>query len=139
MVRGGGAEMPDAVWDLTFPTVSCSSVLPQASEESLFAARTAEKAKCVKHGPAVAANELEFVPVAIEATGAWGKSAQTLLSRLARRAEDAAPASATWTAPTFTQYWLQRMGVHLQRLRMQGIRRIAARVRSKRERVWYAA
>ena len=104
----------------------------------MFAARTAEKSKREKHGPAVAANNLAFVPVAIESTGAWGKDAQGLLRRLARRVEDAAPPSATWAAPSFTQYWLQRMVVHIMRARMQGIRRIADRVRRNRERTWFA-
>ena len=128
--------MPDAVWDLTFPSVACPSALPQAAEVVLFAAQTAEKAKCEKHGPAVAANNMTFVPVAIESTGAWGKSAQALLRKLARRVENAAPASATWAASSFTQYWLQRLGVHVQRSRMQGIRRIAERVQRNRERAW---
>jgi hypothetical protein len=136
LVRGGGADMPDAVWDLTFPSVACPSALPQAAEVVLFAAQTAEKAKCEKHGPAVAANNMTFVPVAIESTGAWGKSAQALLRKLARRVENAAPASATWAASSFTQYWLQRLGVHVQRSRMQGIRRIAERVQRNRERAW---
>ena len=130
--------MPDAVWDVTFPSVACPSSLPQASEEGLFAARTAEKSKRDKHGPAVAANNLEFVPVAIESTGAWGKDAQGLLRRLARRVGDAAPTSATWAAPSFTQYWLQRMGVHVMRARMQGVRRIADRVGRQRDRAWFA-
>jgi len=138
LVRGGGAEMADAIWDLTFPTVACASMLPQAAEKELFAAQTAEQAKCVKHGPAAAANSLDFVPVVIEATGAWGKRAQGLLNQLARRVDDVAPDRATWAAPTFSQYWLQRMGVHLQRARMQGIRRIADRVRRNRERTWFA-
>ena len=107
--------MADAIWDLTFPTVSCSSMLPAAAETSLLAAQTAEKAKCAKHGPAAAANNLVFVPVSIEATGAWGKRAQALLTQLAKRVDDVAPINATWAAPTFTQYWLQRMGVHLHR------------------------
>ena len=72
LVRGGGAEMADAVWDLTFPTVGCASVLPQAADIGLFAAQTAEQAKCAKHGPAAAANNLDFVPVAIETTGSVG-------------------------------------------------------------------
>ena len=130
--------MADAVWDLTFPTVACSSVLPGASEKELFAAQTAEQAKCVKHGPAAAANDLDFVPVVIEATGAWGRRARGVLKQLAQRVDDAAPDNATWAAPTFTHYWLQRMGVHLQRARMQGIRRIADRVRRTRERLWFA-
>ena len=104
----------------------------------MFAAQTAEKAKCDKHGPAAAANSLDFVPLAIETTGAWGKRAQSLLGKLAKRVDDSAPAHATWAAPTFTQYWLQRVGVHLQRARMQGIRRIADRVRRNKERTWFA-
>ena len=138
LVRGGGPEMADAIWDLTFPSVSCASVLPGAADTRLLAAQTAENAKCSKHGPAAVANNLEFVPVAIEATGAWGKRAQALLRQLARRVDDVAPSNATWAAPTFTQYWLQRMGVHLLRSRMEGIQRIAERVSRNRRKQWHA-
>ena len=100
--------------------------------------KTAEKKKCEKHGPATAANGLEFVPFAVEATGAWGERAQKLLAKLAERVGDEAPVGTTWAAPTFTQYWIQRMAVHVQRTRMQAIRAIVARAGRTRERVWQA-
>ena len=138
LMRGGGSEFPDAVVDLTFPSVVCASVLPEAADTKLVAALTAEKSKCEKHGPATAANNLGFVPFVVEATGAWGGQAQKLLAKLAERVADEAPAGTTWAAPTFTQYWLQRMAVHMQRSRMQAVRAIAAKARTAHERTWMA-
>ena len=51
-MRGGGCGFPDTVVDLTFPSVVCTSVLPEAADTKLFAALTAEKKKCEKHGRA---------------------------------------------------------------------------------------
>ena len=114
--------------------VICS--LPEAADTKLFAAKTAETNKCEKHGPATAANGLDFVPFVVETTGAWGGRAQKLLAQLAERVGDEAPIGTTWAAPTFTQYWLQRMAVHVQRSRMQALRAIAERAGRTRDRVW---
>ena len=94
-------------WDATCPDTFAVSHLQSSSSQAGSAAATAELTKRQKYADII--NSVEFVPVAIETSGVWGKEAWDLVADVGRRI-------ATVThEPRSTTFLRQRLSVAVQR------------------------
>jgi hypothetical protein len=68
----------------------------------------------------------EFVPLVFETFGAVHPNVFHVVNTLSKRVANVPPPSATWTAPTFTAYWMQRLSCCLWRENARSIATIVA-------------
>jgi Reverse transcriptase (RNA-dependent DNA polymerase) len=94
-------------WDATCPDTFAQSHLQSTSTTAGAAATTAEAAKRVKYADIMAT--IDFTPVAIETSGAWGSEGLALVNELGRRA------AALNLEPRSTAFLRQRLSLAIQR------------------------
>lgn len=70
-------------WDATCPDTFALCHVAAGSNEAGCAAATAERKKCQKYSDIISG--VDFVPVAIETSGVWGKQALELVKEIGRR------------------------------------------------------
>ena len=70
-------------WDATCPDTFALCHVTAGSNEAGSAAATAERLKCQKYSDIISG--VDFVPVAIETSGVWGKQALELVKEIGRR------------------------------------------------------
>jgi hypothetical protein len=94
-------------WDATCPDTFAVSHVQSSSTQAGSAAAAAESKKTQKYADII--NSVDFVPVAIETSGAWGQHAMDLVSDIGRRL------AAVTHEPRSTLFLRQRLSVAVQR------------------------
>ena len=97
------------VWDFTCPETLAPSHVARSSNVAGAAASTAEQNKRSKYARLVSANNVIFVPVAIETLGSWGLEAVDLCRDIGARL------SAITGDPRSHSFLVQRLGLAVQR------------------------
>jgi hypothetical protein len=115
----GSGKRPDGVtqipwrrgrclaWDATCPDTFASSHVVASSNEAGSAAAVAEVNKTLKYNDIISG--VDFVPVAIETSGVWGRQAVELVNEIGRRI------AALTYEPRSTAFLRQRISVAVQR------------------------
>ena len=67
-----------------------------------------------------------FIPVVFETFGAMHQGVRDLVSLMSQRANNAPPADAAYTSPTFSTYWTQRISATLWRENARMITAVAS-------------
>jgi len=94
-------------WDATCPDTFASSHVMSCSNEAGSAAAVAEIQKTQKYNDIISG--VDFVPVAIETSGVWGRQALDLINEIGRRI------AAVSHEPRSTTFLRQRLSVAVQR------------------------
>jgi len=94
-------------WDATCPDTFATCHVTPCSDEAGSAAANAEIRKCHKYQDIICG--VDFVPVAIETSGAWGKQAIGLIKEIGRRI-----AAITYDNRA-TSFLRQRLSIAVQR------------------------
>ena len=94
-------------WDATCPDTFALSHVTACSNEAGSAAATAEMKKIQKYSDIIPS--VDFVPVAIETSGVWGRQALDLINEIGRRI------AAVTHEPRSTAFLRQRISVAVQR------------------------
>jgi hypothetical protein len=98
--------------DITVRSPLAHATLTQAAMHPLHVACKGVQEKITKYTPMLSAND-KFVPIAIETFGGLHQYVQQQISFASLRANHLPPASATYAAPTFQSYWMQRISCTL--------------------------
>jgi hypothetical protein len=114
--------------DVSIRNPLAKKLLAQSSKHRLYAGELGADQKRKHYASFHATNSsLKFVPAVMETYGALHPETSNFVAMLAARVNNLAPDTSTYTAPTFTTYWLQRISVCLQRENAQLTRKIIAR------------
>lgn len=100
--------------DATVRNPCAKKIKGQAAIRTLYAANRGTKDKETKYAPVLVRND-RFLPLAFETYGAMHPNIREAISIAAKRVNDVPLDSATYSAPTFTTYWVQRLSVCLWR------------------------
>ena len=101
--------------DVSISNPNAAGVPKEAAYKSLVAANLSVRNKNKLYAQFLNPCD-KFMVLAFETYGAMHPNIQELITIMAYRVYHAAPMNAAWTAPTFTQYWTQRLSVALQDL-----------------------
>ena len=110
--------------DVSVRNPCSSSVVANAAKIPLHAANLGHRKKVLAYGDRVQSNE-RFAPLIFETYGAMHPGVASVIRTLASQVCDLPPESASWTAPNFSTYWIQRLSVCLWRENAHMVRMIA--------------
>ena len=99
--------------------------LPQARCKPLFNANSAHTKKHTKYRQHIEPSTEVMTPLILETSGAIHYGVHRLFEHIGLRANGESPLQASWSAPTFSAYWLQRTSVVLWRENAHILLRIA--------------
>jgi hypothetical protein len=100
--------------DITVRNPQAKSMVVRASAASLVAATEGVNDKLRAYSPFLVPSDW-FMPLALESFGGLHQNIFTLLSICAHRVGNVPPDSASFLAPSFSTYWLQRISCTLMR------------------------
>jgi hypothetical protein len=100
--------------DITVRNPQAKSIVVRAAAASLTAAAEGVREKLAVYSQFLTPSDW-FLPLALESFGGLHQNIFTLLSICARRVSNLPPDSASFLAPTFSAYWLQRISCTLMR------------------------
>jgi hypothetical protein len=101
--------------DVSIRNPLARKLLTQSSKHRLYAAECGVDQKKKHYAPFVASDHLKFIPAVLESFGALHPETSSFVAMLASRVNNMPPEQATFSAPTFTAFWVQRISVCLQR------------------------
>lgn len=113
-VAGFDGSSTDLKIDISIRNPLAKHSIARASTTRLSAANEGVKEKHVKYDKYLSPRDW-FAPLAIETFGALHPNVFKVLSAASSRVANVAPDSASFTAPTFSSYWLQRLSCSLWR------------------------
>lgn len=113
--------------DVSIRNPLARKLLTQSSKHRLYAAQCGVDQKKKHYAPFVASDHIKFIPAVLESFGALHPETSSFVAIVASRVNNLAPEQATFAAPTFTAYWIQRISVCLQRENSRLIRTIINR------------
>jgi len=110
--------------DVTVRNPQAKQAVKLAAKYSMHAANEGYKEKIDFYKPHLKPDDT-FIPVVLETFGAMHQGVRDLVSLLSQRANNAPPADAAYTSPTFTAYWTQRISATLWRENVRMITAVA--------------
>eukprot|EP00042_Codosiga_hollandica_P024761 m.106000 g.106000 ORF g.106000 m.106000 type:complete len:189 (-) comp51669_c0_seq7:73-639(-) len=117
--------------DVTIRNPHASHLITTASKQQLHAANEGVKEKKQKYSAYIAEGE-RFFPLAMETFGGIHDQIREFVGLASWRVNNVAYDSNTYTAPTFSTYWLQRLSVTLWRENAKMVHLVAQRTRALR-------
>ena len=136
-MQGFDSASTNLLLDVTVRSPYADSVVDTAAVTRLAAASRGVNEKVARYSPYKTDSDV-FWPLAIETFGALHHNVFRLISSCAGRVRNAPPDSASFLAPTFSAYWLQRLSATLwrencrlatyicsQSLRLSGLQQVA--------------
>ena len=100
--------------DVTVVNPCSKHLVAHAAKTARYAADAKAKTKISKYSRFLHLQD-DFLALVFETFGAFHPDVFKLISILSKRVGNVPPLSATWTCPTFTSYWLQRLSCCLWR------------------------
>jgi hypothetical protein len=116
--------------DITIRNPLNNALVTQAAKYSLHAAIAACREKTDKYKQYLQPGE-KFVPIVLETFGAMHHFVSEQISLAGQRANHLPPPTATWAAPSFEQYWTQRVSVTLNKANAQLATAIIQRTKAR--------
>ena len=107
------ADGKDLHLDISITSALSASYIAQAAKAPLSAANARCTRKVSKYKAAIDALRADFMPVVIEASGAFHGNVIKLIQLASLRVNNAGPTRATRLSPNFVTYWTQRLSVRL--------------------------
>lgn len=107
-------ENQDLKVDITVVNPATRHMAPKSAKQQGAAARKARAKKRSKYKEFLKPSD-DFIPLVFESFGLIDTPVLALICSLAKRVNNVAPDSATWTAPTFKSYAVQRLSTCLWR------------------------
>jgi hypothetical protein len=100
--------------DVTIRNPQARHLVTQAASHQLHAANSGVKDKLQKYGPFVKQGD-RFLPIVLETFGGTHANLYELVALAGKRVNNLAPETATFAAPTFASFWIQRISIALWR------------------------
>jgi hypothetical protein len=111
-VAGFDSTATNLKLDVTIRNPIAAHIVDRAASSRLAAATDAVNAKLAKYKKFLTSQDT-FWPIAFESFGGVHSNVFKLVSACARRVDNLPPDSCSFTAPTFSAYWLQRLSCTL--------------------------
>jgi hypothetical protein len=100
--------------DITIRNPQARHLVTQAASQQLHAANSGVKDKQQRYGSFVKQGD-RFLPIVLETFGGAHNNLFELVALAGKRVNNLAPETATFAAPTFASFWLQRISMALWR------------------------
>jgi len=105
------------IYDVSITDTAKLETVNNAAKTAGVAAAATKKIKNLKYLEACKAINSHFYPLIFESSGYIDKSVFDLITQISRSLHNDAefiPEFTTWAAPTFKQYWLQRISIAIR-------------------------
>jgi hypothetical protein len=105
----------DVAIDVKLMHAMADSHVTAAAKDPLATARKGEAQKVAKYGARCAAADMEFIPTVWETSGAAAPTTISFFKGLVAQVDRGEFTPPNWAASSPAAYWLQRLGVTIQR------------------------
>jgi len=124
LLHGAGEAARDLMVDVTVVAEDTDTHVRRSATTPYHAAQAAEERKRERYADPCAHLGIDFWPLAIELDGAFGPGLQRFFALCRQLSRDVAVQDTTWSAPTFSSYWQQRLSVVLRRGTARAVHRV---------------